>query len=226
MGRVPARVALRSTALAVLVVLTGTAAPALQEEAAATLAARQALMAAPRPETLNRLPAAIPATQSSPPPASGANIPYQLNHTFDAEIVTLGGSPSNYTFETAASGVGTPPSNFDFATGDFTDWTTAGSATIGSDAPQGSHARVANSGSSATSAAFTVDATAQFGTIKVKGWSIANDQGYVDVLSGAEFATVTNVWLGAAADAAWTTLRFNVVAWRGQQVKVRVRGQA
>ncbi|MBI5948569.1 MAG: RHS repeat protein [Chloroflexi bacterium] len=74
-----------------------------------------------------------------------------------------------------------------------------------------------------TTAAFTVDAAAQYSSVKVKGLTANSDQYNVYVLSGSGFATSTLVTSGTAADSDWETASFNLTAWAGQQVKLQVK---
>jgi RHS repeat-associated protein len=78
------------------------------------------------------------------------------------------------------------------------------------------------SSASITSAAFTIDATAQFATVRINGVdSLGRSQYRVFVLSGANFGTSTQVALGYAAYG-WQSVRFNVSSWQGQQIKIKV----
>jgi hypothetical protein len=161
------------------------------------------------------------ATRTNPSPtASGAEAAYPLNHALDATGGPTGTPPANYDFETAPTAVGTSPQNYDFATGDFTGWTTVGSPTIASDGPQGSYASL-GSGASVTTAAFTVDVTAQVLTLKLKGLTTGSDQYKVSLLSGSGFATSTQLAFTTANDA-WETQRYNAASWLGQPVKLKV----
>src|SRR5262249_18585675 len=47
------------------------------------------------------------------------------------------------------------------------------------------------------------------------------DQYTVSVLSGAGFATSTQVLSGTADDAAWQTVTFNISSWAGQSIKLK-----
>ncbi|MBK8558505.1 hypothetical protein [Candidatus Amarobacter glycogenicus] len=63
-----------------------------------------------------------------------------------------------------------------------------------------------------TSSEFTVDSTAQYMTVKVKGISTNSDSYYIDVLSGASYGTATQVAFGNVGDSVWETARWNVSA--------------
>ncbi len=71
------------------------------------------------------------------------------------------------------------------------------------------------------SGAFSVDTAAQFGVVDVKGLTTGSDQYYIYVLSGTGFGTSTQVTLGTISDS-WEEIRFNIVGWRGQQVKLKI----
>jgi hypothetical protein len=77
-----------------------------------------------------------------------------------------------------------------------------------------------NSGGSIVSPAFGVDPTAQTATVRLQG-STAGAQYTLYVAPGPGFSTWTQVKYGSSVTP-WTTVRFNVSTWRGQQVKVRV----
>ncbi|OGO09483.1 MAG: hypothetical protein A2Y61_07925 [Chloroflexi bacterium RBG_13_60_13] len=75
---------------------------------------------------------------------------------------------------------------------------------------------------SLTSEAITIDATAQFATVRIRGMdSLARSQYKVHVLSGANFETTTTVAMGYAAYG-WQTVRGNVSPWQDQEVKIKV----
>jgi hypothetical protein len=177
--------------------------------------------------------------QSSPIP-SGANPPYPLNHTFDAAAQPAGSPPTNHAFEVpgyavgtppanfdleaAAQAVGTPPTNHDFESGDLSGWTTSGTVSIASDAPHGFYASLTGVNASITSAAFTVDATAQafvfdLGLLATSGSTSA----FIYVLTGASFETSTQVdSFSCTACGTWQLRQVNVVPYRGQTVKLKV----
>jgi len=73
-----------------------------------------------------------------------------------------------------------------------------------------------------TTAAYTVDSTAQFGRTRIYGVDSLNRSQYkIWVLSGAGFGTSTLVALGYATYG-WQTVAFNVSSWQTQQIKVKV----
>lgn len=208
----------RTVCLVFLLLLPGT--PETLSRLHAERAARDRALAALAPGR-NTLPAPTARHQAAPPAPSGAYPPYPLNHTFDGDVVTLPGSPANADFETAAYAVGTPPTNAGFATGTFAGWTTGGAPTIvASGGPDGPYARL-DWGDSITSSPFTVDAAAQFGTVRITKLTASADQVNVAVLSGSGYGTSTTVIAGAAP-ATWTTYRFGLAAWRGQSIELRV----
>jgi RHS repeat-associated protein len=101
----------------------------------------------------------------------------------------------------------------------FPDFTQTGSPQRRTEAGPNTYAFI--DGATLTSAAFTVDANAQFATIRVQGQDSLNRSQYkVWVLSGAGFATSTQVALGYA-NYGWQTVRFNVSSWQGQQIKIK-----
>jgi RHS repeat-associated protein len=77
------------------------------------------------------------------------------------------------------------------------------------------------SGSLLTSSAMTVNATAQYGLVQVKtGGGTSNYE--VWVAPGPSFSTFTRVAYGNSP-ADWTNVRFDLVPYRGQQIKVRFK---
>jgi hypothetical protein len=122
------------------------------------------------PSHPNKLPGFKTSYQAAPPSASGADPPYPLNHTFDADPITLGGQP-NADFETAPTTVGTPPTDSTFAAGTFTAWTTTATPTIRTGSGgDGTWAQLDITASeSVTSTAFTVDSSAQSLTVQLRG---------------------------------------------------------
>src|SRR5207249_3052146 len=186
------------------------------------------------------LPGAALITEADPV-ASLADPAYPLNHTFDADVLSVGSPPANSDFETAAYTVGTNatnydlqsaaqdagvPTNHDFETGSFSGWTTSGTTSIQSDTPHGYYAKLQASativfpnftqtgspqrvtegggnvyaqmdGATLTTAAYTVDATAQFGRTRIYGVDSLNRSQYkIWVLSGAGFGTSTLAAMG------------------------------
>src|SRR5215211_6977967 len=101
MRRGPARVGRRRwlpVGLAILVLLSGTLAPVLQDEAARAVGARR-VGAGLAPGRVNRLPGSLPAAQlTEEPDPSGAYPPYPLNHAFDAYPRLVGSPPTNFGF--------------------------------------------------------------------------------------------------------------------------------
>jgi len=67
-----------------------------------------------------------------------------------------------------------------------------------------------------------VASDAQYGTIAAKGMTTGSDQFTVKVLSGGSYATETTVYTSIGAADSWTTLRFNLVSWQGQSIKLKV----
>jgi RHS repeat-associated protein len=74
---------------------------------------------------------------------------------------------------------------------------------------------------SLTSDAFTIDPAAQFATVELKAF-YANSQYSIDLALGPNFTTWSAVSSGFAPGS-WQAVSFNVTAYAGQQVKVRVR---
>ena len=71
-----------------------------------------------------------------------------------------------------------------------------------------------------TSAAFTVEPTAQHVTLSLRGLTAGSDQAYVKVLSGPTFSTITT--LTPLFTDSWATYRFNLAAFSGQSIKLQV----
>ncbi|HEY7034240.1 MAG TPA: hypothetical protein VH482_23070, partial [Thermomicrobiales bacterium] len=190
----------RTAVLVVLLLLPGT--PETLARLSADHAARDRALAALAPGR-NTLPAQPARHQAAPPAASGAYPPYPLNHSLDADVVTLPGSPTDHDFETAAysvgtaptdadlgttpADVGTPPTNHDFATGALSPWHDTGSAAIAADVDHGSYARLPSGTASVTTAAFTVDATAQAFVVDVGYLGTGANSVLPYVLSGANY---------------------------------------
>jgi RHS repeat-associated protein len=78
------------------------------------------------------------------------------------------------------------------------------------------------SGSLLTSSAFTVNSAAQYGLVQVKTGGGGSAQYEVWVAPGPSFTTFTRVTYGYAPTD-WTNARFDLVAYRGQQIKVRFK---
>jgi hypothetical protein len=241
MTGVSGRVIRRHVFLALLVLIPGTPYVLAQREAARNLAERRAALLAPVPQTINRLPAgaALPLAQVAPPSPSGAEPPYPLNLTFDAESLPVGEPPTNHSFEEsgfptgsppdnhdlsqAPSDVGIPSENHDFGTGDFTAWTIEGAPTIQSDAERGPWAQLGSSGQAVTTAPFTVDPDAQAIVFEFGSVSSGTDRVDVSILSGPDFSNVTVIgrW-GCSGCDGWVTAAFGAAPYRGQIVKLRL----
>ncbi len=106
----------------------------------------------------------------------------------------------------------------------FPGWDTTG--TISRRTETGENAFISLEGGTSpaiTSPAFTIDSSAQFMATKVRGLSGGTDSYSIDVLTGPDFSTRTEVAFGNAEDADWQTIRWNVQQWQGQIIKVRVK---
>jgi hypothetical protein len=227
----------RTVLLVVLLLLPGT--PEVLSRLYADQATRERALAALAPGR-NVLPDQRVRHQAAPPSPSGAYPPYPLNHTFDAETVDLPGAPANHDFEipatdigtpptnhdleTSPTGVGTPPTNYDFASGDFTGWTTGGAPTIQTDATQGSYAQLSTTNAAVTTAAFTVDASAQAFTLRVN--FVGSNGGILNlsVLTGPTYTNSTS--LGSLSCSGtecggWHLWGIDAAAYLGQSVKVK-----
>jgi RHS repeat-associated protein len=82
------------------------------------------------------------------------------------------------------------------------------------------YAKITNG--SLTSSAFTIDSTAQFITMRIRGMTSNSDAYHLYVLSGTGFGTSTQVAYLKVVGDTWETTQVNVGAWQGQQVKVQV----
>ncbi len=105
----------------------------------------------------------------------------------------------------------------------FPGHTIAGSVTPQSESGN-KFAALDSSGAFITTSPVLVESDAQFMTVRLTGLSTATDQYYVYVRSGTGFATSTTVAFGTIADA-WSEVRWNVSAWQGEQIQVRVARQ-
>jgi RHS repeat-associated protein len=75
---------------------------------------------------------------------------------------------------------------------------------------------------SVTTAAFTVDSSAQSATVSMTGASTVSDQYKIEVLSGPTFATATQVWVNTSTPDSWHAVQVNLAPWQGQSIKVRI----
>lgn len=179
-----------------------------------------------------------PSVARATPTLSGALPLYPLNHTFDASSQIIGSPAASYDFEAAGYAVGTPPTNADlsatpieqnaptnsdFATGDFTGWAVIGSPQLGSDAPHGWFARLANSSQSLTSSPFVVNADAQAFAFDW-GRLATNDFNWlrVYVLSGSGFTTSTKIFDQYCMNCGnWQAVTVDASAYLGQTIELR-----
>jgi len=183
---------------------------------------------------------AAPHTRLNGPPAggSGALPAYPLNHTLDTSVSAVGTPPQNSGFEaagaaggtppsnddfsTASTSVGTPPQNRDFESGDLSGWTTTGAVTVQSD--HSHYAKLGSAGGTLTSAAFTVDSTAQALSVDV-GYLTANSYSWVKIyaLTGASYGTST--FLGdyyCSSCGTWATITLDATPSLGQAITLQV----
>jgi len=217
MPRTDPRAALRHLLLALVILAPGTPQLLAQEYGAGLLRARGAA-AAGSAAGANRPPGRETRFQQAPPAPSGADPVYPLNHTFDAEVRSVGTPPANVGFEQAGSAAGAPPANHDFAGGGLAPWAASGTASVVADPENAANPIARIDAGTLTSAAVAADA--QFVSVRVRGLSAQTDQYKLAVLSGSGFGTATQVAFTTAADA-WTVVRVNVVAWRGQEIELR-----
>jgi RHS repeat-associated protein len=68
---------------------------------------------------------------------------------------------------------------------------------------------------------FTLDDSAQFGTVELQG-AASNSQYNVAIATGPSFGTWTTLSSGVTGTS-WHTVSFNIAAYAGQQVKIRVK---
>src|SRR5437867_6261312 len=182
------------------------------------------------------LPGAALITEADPV-ASLADPAYPLNHTFDADVLSVGSPPANSDFETAAYTVGTNatnydlqsaaqdagvPTNHDFETGSFSGWTTSGTTSIQSDTPHGYYAKLQASGT-IISSAFTVDSTAQSFAFDV-GYLSTSGYSWVKVyaLTGPTYSTETllkDVYCNNCGY--WSRYAINASSYLGQSIKLK-----
>ncbi len=172
------------------------------------------------------------AAQVAPTP-SGALRGYPLNHVLDAADVTIGTPPPNYNFESPASGgiappsnydfsilpypVGTPPTNYNFESGTFSNWTTAGTVSIQSDATHGYWAQLGGSGK-IISEPFTVDSSAQRISFTAYHGGSAAFRAYIH--SGAGYATRTEIANYYCNNCGWVDYQIDPTAYLGQSIKI------
>ncbi|MGI8553119.1 MAG: RHS repeat-associated core domain-containing protein, partial [Dehalococcoidia bacterium] len=102
----------------------------------------------------------------------------------------------------------------------FPGWTVAGSSSRATE--QGGNTYAGMHGGSLTTSSFTVDPTAQYGSLRIYGLSGSGNSYTIKVLSGTNYATATQVASGYATPSVWSTIPFNIVPWQGQPVAVQV----
>jgi len=178
-----------------------------------------------------------PAVTRGDPVASNADPGYPLNHTFDADVLSVGSPPANSDYEAAAYTVGTNaanhdlqsaaqdagvPTNHDFETGSFSGWTTSGTTSIQSDTPHGYYAKLQTSGT-IVSSAFTVDSTAQSFAFDV-GYLSTSGYSWVKVyaLTGPTYSTETllkDVFCNNCGY--WSRYAINASSYLGQSIKLK-----
>ncbi len=99
------------------------------------------------------------------------------------------------------------------------DYTLNGSATRQTESNGNTYAKL--SSGTLTSGAFTVDAIAQYATLRLKGFG-TNPQYQINLLSGTNFSTKTQLTAGYGNTSAWDTIRVSLASWQGQPVKLQV----
>ncbi|MCB0186269.1 MAG: hypothetical protein KDE31_18500, partial [Caldilineaceae bacterium] len=180
-------------------------------------------------------PALRTLAQVNPTP-SNAKPAYPNNHILDGAYQAIGTPPTNYDFETAATGggappanhdfaaasytVGTPPTNHNFESGDLSGWSTTGTVTIQSDGTHGYYAQLTSSGV-LISDAFTVDSAAQ--TISFAANYVGSTGFRVYILSGAGYATRTEIVYLACTSCGWVNHQLDPAAYLGQSIKVEFK---
>ncbi|MGI8554714.1 MAG: hypothetical protein ACR2PL_28570 [Dehalococcoidia bacterium] len=102
----------------------------------------------------------------------------------------------------------------------FPGWTVSGNASRATE--QNGNTYAAMHGGSRTTSSFTVDPTAQDGSLRIDGLSGSDNSSTIKVLSGTGFSTATRVASGYATPNAWSTIPFTVTQWQGQPVEVQV----
>ncbi|MCB0124773.1 MAG: hypothetical protein KDE58_21100, partial [Caldilineaceae bacterium] len=188
-----------------------------------------------RRATLLPTPALRTLAQVNPTP-SNAKPAYPNNHILDGAYQAIGTPPTNYDFETAATGggappanhdfaaasytVGTPPTNHNFESGDLSGWSTTGTVTIQSDGTHGYYAQLTSSGV-LISDAFTVDSAAQ--TISFAANYVGSTGFRVYILSGAGYATRTEIVYLACTSCGWVNHQLDPAAYLGQSIKVEFK---
>ena len=197
---------------------------------------RQAAASAGR---VNQLPDQDERHQAAPPSPSGANPPYPLNHTLDAEVIDLGGptnadfetagydvgGPTNAGFDTAPYSVGSQPTNNDFATGTFSGWSTSGSGVSiqTSGGPDSQWARLNGTNGAITSSAFTVDSSAQVVLFDLGSLTASGTAGLqLSVLSRSGYTTNTILRSFSCTDCNSFVLQAaSLAAFQGQSIKLK-----
>ncbi len=188
--------------------------------------------------TAHRLAAPLPApalrtlAQVNPTP-SQAKPAYPYNHLLDGSYQSVGTPPANHNFESAATGggmpptnndfaaasynVGTPPTNYNFESGTFSNWTTAGTVSIQSDATHGYWAQLGGSGK-IISEPFTVDSSAQRISFTAYHGGSAGFRAYIH--SGAGYATRTEIDYYYCNNCGWVDYQIDPTAYLGQSIKI------
>jgi len=182
---------------------------------------------------------AAPHTHLNGPPAggSGALPAYPLNHTLDTSVSAVGTPPQNSGFEaagaaggtpprnddvaTASTSVGTPPQNRDFESGDLSGWTTTGAVTVQSD--HSHYAKLGSAGGTLTSAAFSVDPSAQALSVDV-GYLTTSGYSWVKIsaLTGPTYATSTALGdFSCSSCGSWATVTLDATPSLGQAITLQ-----
>jgi len=129
--------------------------------------------------------------------------------------------PLNHTLDTAPSAVGTPPQNSGFETGDLSGWTTTGAVTVQSDHTH--YAKLGSAGGTLTSAAFSVDPSAQALSVDV-GYLTTSGYSWVKIsaLTGPTYATSTALGdFSCSSCGSWATVTLDATPSLGQAITLQ-----
>jgi hypothetical protein len=104
----------------------------------------------------------------------------------------------------------------------FPGFTTVGTVGRNQEGNGNFYAALHSTNASLTSSPFTIDPTAQYGTVRIYGLATSGDAYTLKILSGPGYGTVTQVASGYGTPSAWVTVSFAVTSFVGQQVELQV----
>ena len=202
-----------------------------------------AVVERPRDAQLPEREPAIQLADNPIPSPSGADSTYPLNPMIDGDVKAVGNPIPNADLQQPSFNTGTPATNADletapvsvvtvpngaFGTGDFSNWTQAGSGiTIQSDASHTNWAKFTSTTGSLTTSAVTIPATAQELVYDINYISTTGYSGLeIYVLTGVDYSTSTLLKTDKEyRNGTWSTSFINVVAYRSTSVKFKFQAK-